>query len=94
MSAVVICRKYLVAGRVQGVYYRATVARFARELRMTGHARNLPDGRVEVLACGSEAAQEKLLEALWAGSSASKVMSVDSTDLPPRMQIPTTFVTG
>ena len=72
-----ICRKYLVGGRVQGVYYRATAQRHARELRITGYARNLSDGRVEVLACGTEVAVEEFVKRLWIGSSASKVSAVE-----------------
>ncbi|MFL6599809.1 MAG: acylphosphatase [Steroidobacteraceae bacterium] len=81
-------------GRVQGVFYRATAARFARELQITGHARNLPDGRVEVLACGSAAALEELLKRLWIGSSASKVTSVEVADATPAEGLPTDFITG
>lgn len=76
-----ICRKYLVSGRVQGVFYRATAARFALELRIRGYARNLPDGRVEVLACGDEAAVERFVERLWTGSSASKVTAVEVAEM-------------
>jgi acylphosphatase len=61
---------------VQGVFYRATVARAARELGIDGYARNLDDGRVEVLACGSTEALDALLRALWTGSSASRVIDV------------------
>jgi acylphosphatase len=75
-----VCKKCLVGGRVQGVFYRATAARRARELGVHGYARNLADGRVEVLACGDEAAVQALVEWLWTGSSASKVTSVDVTD--------------
>ncbi|HJS22400.1 MAG TPA: acylphosphatase [Steroidobacteraceae bacterium] len=76
MSATRVCRRCLVSGRVQGVFYRATVARRARELGLDGYARNLPDGRVEVLACGSPAAIESFMSALWTGSSTSKVSDV------------------
>jgi acylphosphatase len=76
LSASRVCRRCLVSGRVQGVFYRATVARRARELGVDGYACNLPDGRVEVLACGPPAAIESLMAALWAGSSASKVSDV------------------
>jgi len=48
-----IARRCLVAGRVQGVFYRASTRARAEALGVTGHARNLPDGRVEVLACGT-----------------------------------------
>ena len=89
-----ICKRYLVGGRVQGVFYRATVARHARELRITGYAKNLPDGRVEVLAYGSEAALQELLERLWVGSSASKVTAVEVADAAAPAGIPADFITG
>ena len=70
-----VCKKCLVGGRVQGVFYRATAARRAQELKIRGYARNLPDGRVEVLACGAEEAVNAFVSWLWIGSSASKVTS-------------------
>ena len=69
-------RKCWVAGRVQGVFYRATCAQRARELGLTGYAKNLPDGRVEVLACGEAVPVQTFVEWLWTGSSASKVTEV------------------
>ena len=93
--ASMIFRKYFVAGRVQGVYYRATVAQRARELRVTGHAINLPDGRVEVLACGPADAVQALVDFLWKGSSASHVTSVDVSDATlDAAQCPAGFRTG
>ena len=77
MSATRLCRRCLVSGRVQGVFYRASVARRARELGIDGYAENLADGRVEVLACGSPAAIETFIAALWTGSSASRVTGVE-----------------
>ena len=65
---------------MQGVFYRATAAHRARELGIHGHARNLPDGRVEVLACGEEASVSTFVEWLWVGSSASRVTSVEVSD--------------
>jgi acylphosphatase len=76
VSAPRVCRRCIVSGRVQGVFYRATIARAARELGIEGYARNLDDGRVEVLACGAEVALDALLRAAWTGSSASKVTDV------------------
>jgi acylphosphatase len=76
----VICKKCLVGGRVQGVFYRATAARRAQDLGVSGYARNLADGRVEVLACGEEAAVFAFVNWLWIGSSASRVTSVEVTD--------------
>ena len=74
-----ICRRSLVSGRVQGVFYRATCVREAQSLGLTGYARNLADGRVEVLSCGDEPAVEQFVAWLWEGSSASKVTGVETT---------------
>jgi acylphosphatase len=90
----VIVKKCLVGGRVQGVFYRATVAQRARELGITGHAINLPDGRVEVLACGQPEVVNPFIEWLWIGSTASKVTSVDVTELPSDHAHPANFRTG
>jgi acylphosphatase len=81
-----MCKRCLVGGRVQGVYYRASAARRARELGVHGYARNLADGRVEVLVYGDEASVSVFVQWLWIGSSASKVMSVEVSDaaLDPR----------
>jgi acylphosphatase len=75
-----ICRKCLVSGRVQGVFYRATAAQRAQELSLRGYARNLPDGRVEVLACGEEQAVNTFIKWLWVGSSASQVTAVEVSE--------------
>ena len=50
-----------VRGRVQGVGFRWWTRARALELGLVGHARNLPDGRVEVQAQGERAAVEDLL---------------------------------
>jgi len=80
---------------VQGVFYRATAARRARELGLKGYAKNLPDGRVEVLACGEERHIKLFMDWLWIGSSASKVTSVEvmEAELEPD-QVPEGFATG
>jgi len=75
-----VCKRCLVGGRVQGVFYRATAARRAHELGIRGYARNLADGRVEVLACGDDASVSAFVKWLWIGSSASKVTSVEVSD--------------
>ena len=77
-----ICKKCLVSGRVQGVFYRGAAAQRARELGVRGYARNLPDGRVEVLACGEEQAVQEFVSWLWVGSSAAKVSAVEAVDAP------------
>ncbi len=72
-----ICKLFLVSGRVQGVWYRAATQQKALTLGITGHAKNLPDGRVEVLACGADDSVAELEQWLWQGSSHSKVDDVD-----------------
>jgi acylphosphatase len=71
-----------VSGRVQGVFYRGTTVSRARELGVTGYARNLADGRVEVLAQGPDVVVAAFIEWLWIGSSASRVTAVDVRDAP------------
>jgi len=78
-----VCKKCLVAGRVQGVFYRASAQRRARELGLTGYARNLPDGRVEVLARGDAQAVQTFIQWLWVGPSAAKVSAVEVLDAGP-----------
>jgi acylphosphatase len=90
-----ICKKAFVAGRVQGVFYRATAARRARELGIRGYANNLPDGRVEVLACGEAKVVDELVTFLWTGSSASRVTAVEVEEIDPKtIQVPDGFGTG
>ena len=76
-----VCKKCFVSGRVQGVFYRGAAAQRARELGVRGYARNLPDGRVEVLACGEDEAVRSFVSWLWTGSSASKVTAVEAADV-------------
>jgi acylphosphatase len=78
-----IARRCLVAGRVQGVFYRASARARATTLGVTGFARNLPDGRVEILACGDTAAVDALCQWLWQGSPASSVTAVEIEEVEP-----------
>ncbi len=71
-----ICKRYTVTGRVQGVFYRASTRRRAERLGLTGDAHNLPDGRVEVLACGEEARIVELAAWLWQGPEHAQVEGV------------------
>jgi acylphosphatase len=59
-----VTTRFVVAGLVQGVGFRWFVARHARALGLGGYARNLPDGRVEVVAGGGAADALAELEAL------------------------------
>ncbi len=75
-----ICRRFLVSGRVQGVFFRASTAREAQRLGLVGYARNLADGRVEVLAAGPAAAVDELQTWLRQGPPAAEVRSVHVID--------------
>ncbi|MEO8464266.1 MAG: acylphosphatase [Gammaproteobacteria bacterium] len=68
--------RYVIAGRVQGVYYRAATAARAQHLQLRGSVRNLADGRVEVIAAGSDVALRELATWLWHGSPAARVDGV------------------
>jgi len=70
------CRRCIVTGRVQGVFFRASTRVQAERLGVTGHARNLPDGRVEVFACGDAAAVTALCDWLWQGPGHARVSDV------------------
>jgi acylphosphatase len=71
-----VCYRCLVGGRVQGVFYRATTRYEAQQRGITGYAKNLPDGRVEVVACGDPAAVESLCEWLRVGPPNARVTGV------------------
>ncbi|HEX6927619.1 MAG TPA: acylphosphatase [Gammaproteobacteria bacterium] len=75
-----ICRRCYVSGKVQGVFFRAATRDRAQSLHVTGHAKNLEDGRVEVLACGEEENVAALIEWLWQGPRLARVDRVDVED--------------
>jgi acylphosphatase len=68
--------RFLVSGRVQGVWFRAATREQALRLQLRGFARNLADGGVEVVAVGAEAALAELEQWLWQGPPLAKVASV------------------
>ncbi len=75
-----------VSGRVQGVFFRASTRHEAERLGISGYAQNLPDGRVEVLACGPKPLVEDLCAWLSKGSSQAQVSNVScelADDDPP-----------
>jgi acylphosphatase len=65
-----------VKGRVHGVFFRAYVETFARECKLTGYVRNLPDGTLEVKAEGEKKDLENLVERLKVGPPAAEVAGV------------------
>ena len=67
---------YYIAGQVQGVFYRANAQRKATQLGLTGWVRNLTDGRVEVLAFGSDEQLDALTAWLWEGPPSANVILI------------------
>ncbi|MEJ2516068.1 MAG: acylphosphatase [Gammaproteobacteria bacterium] len=89
-----ISRRAFVSGRVQGVFFRASTAGMARQLGIRGHALNLDDGRVEVLAVGREDAVEKLLSWLRHGPPQARVDDVQVEEVPLPGDPPSGFTAG
>lgn len=74
------CRRFVVSGKVQRVFFRASTARMAERLGLRGVARNLPDGSVEVLALGPPAALDSLHAWLAGGPPLARVDRVTVAD--------------
>lgn len=74
------CRLFRIEGRVQGVWFRESTRQQALSLGITGYARNLPGGAVEVLACGETASLERLAAWLHEGPQWARVTKVQSKD--------------
>lgn len=77
MNADGICRRYFISGRVQAVCYRVATQEQAAQLGLTGWVRNLRDGRVEVLACGSESQHQNMKNWLGIGPPQAKVSTIE-----------------
>ncbi len=67
-----------IAGRVQGVAYRAYTQREAAQLGLTGWVRNCPDGRVELVAEGERETLEQLIAWCHQGPPAAEVTEVET----------------
>jgi acylphosphatase len=78
-----VCRICWVSGRVQGVFYRGSAQVRARELGVVGYARNLADGRVEVLACGDLSRVDIFIDWLRIGPVGASVTEVEVTEHEP-----------
>jgi acylphosphatase len=89
----VVGRMCWVSGRVQGVYYRGSAQARALELGITGYARNLADGRVEVLACGAASQVEAFIAWLRVGPAAAHVTAVEVAERE-LAEWPSRFSTG
>ena len=86
------CLRGFVSGRVQGVGFRAFARREALKAGISGWAKNLPDGRVEVLLCGDDNAVQTVVAALRQGPPYGQVTAITLTPAPwPNL---TGFTTG
>jgi acylphosphatase len=75
------CLHCYVSGRVQGVFYRASARGKAEALGLTGYARNLSDGRVELHVCGNPQTLNVFKDWLWQGPAHATVSSVECETL-------------
>ena len=75
-----ICRRYIVSGRVQGVFFRGSTQREALALGLKGWVRNRRDGRVEVLVQGEDEHVEDLQKWLQTGPEYAKVTNIECMD--------------
>lgn len=71
------CVKAIVTGKVQGVWFRRATQEQALKAGVTGYARNLPDGRVEVLLCGEGEKVNGVTQWLWQGPPDARVTHVE-----------------
>jgi len=94
--AELLARRCLVSGKVQGVFFRASTRQKAVELGCAGYAKNLADGRVEVLAMGEPSAIAQLIDWLRIGPPAARVteVEVEVLELDALKQIPAGFATS
>ena len=69
--------QFLISGKVQGVWYRKSVAEKARQRGFCGYIRNLDDGRVEVGACLEDDDFAEFIAILETGSMLSRVDNIE-----------------
>jgi acylphosphatase len=77
---VLISKAFVIDGRVQGVGFRYFVVREAQAMGLAGWVRNLPDGRVEVLACGETDVVNAFEGRLWQGPPHARVSTVEARE--------------
>lgn len=75
-----VAKSFIVTGRVQGVYFRATTQTQARALGLVGWVMNLPSGQVEGVVCGTQDAVNAMLLWLAKGPELAKVLDVEVHD--------------
>lgn len=76
-----VCKRFVVAGMVQGVFYRGSAKDTARRLGLNGWVRNCSDGSVELVACGGLSALDELETWLWKGPPHAHVETVQQEEI-------------
>ena len=90
-----VCSRFIVSGRVQGVFFRASTASVAHRLGLRGRASNMLDGKVMVIAIGPPHAVEELGQWLHRGPPSARVAEVEETaEQPDQWQHLPDFRTG
>jgi len=79
----VIRRRITVRGRVQGVFFRDSMQRLARQRNVSGWVSNRADGAVEAVLEGDEGAVERLVEFARRGPRGAEVESVEVVEEEP-----------
>ena len=79
----IVARRVLIGGRVQGVGFRMFAAARAAAEGVHGYAKNLPDGRVEALIEGDQEAVDRVELALRRGPAHAHVETFDVEDVAP-----------
>lgn len=79
----IIARRYIISGRVQGVGFRYFTEDIAMRENVSGYVRNLPDGRVEALIEGEAEAVGRVEVALWRGPRGSRVEDIQIEETTP-----------
>lgn len=79
----IVARKFVISGEVQGVGYRYFAQRAAAKHQVRGYVKNLEDGRVESLAEGNEKAVEGFKHELLAGPRYSRVEHLEELVIDP-----------
>ena len=83
LSAVIVARRFLIGGRVQGVGFRFFAEEAAAREGVHGYIGNLPDGRVEALVEGDQEAVDRVEMALRRGPSGARVEAFEVEPAAP-----------
>jgi len=72
-----VCKRIIINGRVQGVFFRESTRQQAVALKLVGGVRNIRDGRVEVQVSGKDEAVRRLINWLKIGPKYAKVSTIE-----------------